>query len=101
MPSDRFTLEAIYVPFFRAGRYDQLDEDTAPFNIAPRLPFRRHEPGRAVSNGQGGVRATATSGRVDWSVSAYRGFEPFPLLAIGAGIRRFRSRSRSGFPASR
>ena len=85
MPSDRFSLEGVYVPFFRAGRYDQLDEDTAPFNIAPRVPFQRHEPGRALSNGQGGVRATATSGRVDWSASAYRGFEPFPLLAIAAG----------------
>ena len=26
--------KAIYVPFFRRGRFDQLDEDTSPFNLA-------------------------------------------------------------------
>lgn len=79
IPSERFAVEGVYVPVFRAGRFDQLDEDTAPFNIAPRLPFRRLEPAHTLANASGGVRATMTSGRVDWSVSAYRGFEPLPL----------------------
>jgi hypothetical protein len=79
LPSESFTLESIYVPFFRRGRFDELDEETAPFAIRLPLPVERREPPRTVRNGQGGVRATATSGRVDWSVSAYRGFEPLPV----------------------
>jgi hypothetical protein len=31
-------------------------------------------------NAQGGARVSATAGRVDWSVSAFRGFEPFGLF---------------------
>jgi hypothetical protein len=79
LPSDAFSLEAIYVPVFRRGRFDQLDEETAPFNIAPRVPVTGVEPARAFGNAQGGVRASATTGRVDWAVSAYRGFESLPL----------------------
>jgi hypothetical protein len=79
LPSDTFALEGIYVPVFRAGRFDQLDEPTSPFNPRPPLPFRREEPARTFANAQGGVRATATTGRVDWSVSAYRGFETLPV----------------------
>jgi len=95
LPSDLFALEAIYVPVFRRGRFDQLDEDTAPFNVQPPLPITRPfdsrttprlaqggvEPARTLRNAQGGVRATATTGRVDWAVSAYRGFEPFPVYS--------------------
>jgi hypothetical protein len=79
IPSDDFSVEAIYVPFFRAGRFDQLDEDTAPFNIRPAFATTRSEPPHAIGNAQGGVRASVTSGRVDWSLSAYRGFEPLPV----------------------
>jgi hypothetical protein len=80
LPSDVFALEGIYVPVFRRGRFDQLDEDTAPFNIAPPVPaVTRVEPAHTPANAQGGVRASATTGRVDWAVSAYRGFEPLPV----------------------
>src|SRR4030095_3674156 len=34
---DRATIEAVYVPIFRKGRFDQLDEDTSPFNLASDL----------------------------------------------------------------
>ena len=80
LPSDRFSLDAIYVPVFRRGRFDQLDEDTAPFNITPLFPVTRIEPAHTFGNAQGGVRASATTGRVDWAVSAYRGFESLPVL---------------------
>jgi hypothetical protein len=82
LPSDRFALEAIYVPFFRRGEFDQLDEDTAPFNIGPPVPVARVEPVRSLSNAQGGVRASATTGRIDWAISAYRGFEPLPVYVL-------------------
>jgi hypothetical protein len=81
LPTDRFSIEAIYVPVFRRGRFDQLEEDTAPFNVAPPVPITRVEPRRMLGNAQGGVRASATTGRVDWAVSAYRGFEPLPVYS--------------------
>jgi hypothetical protein len=83
-------VEAIYVPLFRAGRFDELDEESAPFN--PRLPFAsaREEPVHSFRNAQGGVRMTATTGRVDWSLSTYHGFEPLPLYeGFAARFPRF------------
>jgi len=87
---ERVSVEGLYVPFFRRGRFDRLDEPSSPFNIAPgavtclaigcpRPEFVRHEPAATAANAQGGARASVTSGRVDWSVSAYRGFRPFGI----------------------
>ncbi len=97
--SETFSLEGIYVPVFRSGRYDQLDEESAPFNVRPRalcsrtparmcLPVRteRLEPAHDLANAQGGMRATGTTGRVDWAVSAYRGFESLPLYEGAATV---------------
>lgn len=97
LPSDRYTVEGIVVPVFRAGRFDQLDEASSPFNLAPSavcpetgpaacvpIVVDRREPSRGVRQVQGGGRVNATSGRVDWSVSAYRGFETQPLYASGS-----------------
>jgi hypothetical protein len=99
--SEHASLEGVYVPFFRRGRFDQLDEPTSPFNIssgfAPEtvtclaigcptfLPvvIERHEPSRSFGNAQGGARFNATTGRVDWSLAAYRGFEPFGFGVVG------------------
>ena len=78
LPSDRFAIEAIYVPVFRRGEFDQLDEDTSPFNVAPAVS-RVETPARSFANAQGGARATVTTGRVDWAVSVYRGFETVPV----------------------
>jgi hypothetical protein len=118
--SENASIEGVYVPFFRRGRFDQLDEGTSPFNIenalaadpalclvdlkvsttdaggaglqaglpAPvcpsSIPFRvfREEPSRTLGSAQGGGRFNATSGHVDWSVSVYRGIEPFGLGSI-------------------
>ena len=82
IPSERFTLEGVYVPFFRRGRFDQLGEPSSPFTLAPALPIDRNEPARTLANGQGGLRASATTGRVDWAVSAYRGFVPLPEYEV-------------------
>jgi len=43
------------------------------------IVIARHEPAKTLRHIQGGGRLSATSGRVDWSVSAYRGFEPLPV----------------------
>ena len=72
------TLEGIAVPFFRAGRYDQLGEESSPFSLAPLGTRVRREPGTSLRNLQGGARFTSTVGRLDWGVTAWRGFESFP-----------------------
>jgi hypothetical protein len=80
--SEGAAVEGVYVPFHRRGRFDQLDERTSPFNIEPGvgpapIAIERREPPPAFHNAQGGARLSATTGRLDWSVSAYRGFEAF------------------------
>lgn len=97
--TEDMTIEAVYVPVFRRGRFDQLDESTSPFNITPDpsaavcaaigcppvpLTLEEREPTVRWSNAQGGVRFGATAGRLDWSVSAYRGFEAFPFVSLAA-----------------
>jgi hypothetical protein len=98
---DTASVEGVYVPFFRRGRFDRLAEESSPFNLIPggfappdpparslagtptprsaRVPNVDRSPSRTAANAQGGARLSVTSGRVDWSVSAYRGFRPFGL----------------------
>ena len=83
---EKVTLEGVYVPWFRRGRFDRLDEPTSPFNVSPRIPFVDEAPARTTANGQGGARLNVTSGRVDWSVSGYRGFRPFGLYSAAGPI---------------
>jgi hypothetical protein len=85
LPADT-TLETIVVPWFRRGRFDQLEERDSPFNLRPALPTMRVEPATSWRNVQGGARVTTTLGRVDVGGSVYRGFEPFPLFTAGADI---------------
>jgi hypothetical protein len=96
--SEALTVEGVWVPLFRRGRFDFLDEDSSPFNLltdrdlcrgdapCPPIPLAialdRREPARTLANSQGGARVSATTGRVDWSVSGYRGFEPFGVVSI-------------------
>jgi hypothetical protein len=95
------TVEAVVVPFFRASRFDQLEERSSPFNLlndarglapgnAGGFPsgnpssMVRVEPDAAWSNVQGGLRLMSTAGTVDWGVSAYRGFRTFPIVSLVA-----------------
>jgi hypothetical protein len=97
--SDRVTIEGVYLPDFRRGRFDQLDEPTSPFNLPVNvaedpvvclaigcpttpLPVTDRAPAFTGANAQGGARMSVTSGRVDWSVSAFRGFESFGLYTL-------------------
>jgi len=76
-------VQAIAVPVFRPGRFDQLDERTSPFNVGvpAGLVVRRDEPETLAGNLQGGVRLTSTVRRVDWGLSAYRGLRSFPTVS--------------------
>ena len=62
---DKVSVEGVYVPFFRRGRFDRLDEPSSPFNIepgavtclaigCPRPVFVPHEPAATAANAQGG-----------------------------------------------
>lgn len=96
---DAVSLEGVYVPVFRRGRFDRLDEPTSPFNIQPGAAsclaagcpepvFVPDEPARIFANAQGGARVNVTSGRVDWSVSAYHGFRPFGIYTLSSSSSR-------------
>lgn len=97
--SESVTLDGIYLPDFRRARFDQLDEPSSPFNLpvavaddpvacqaigCPTAPIAVSDraPAFTASAAQGGARLSATSGRVDWSVSLFRGFESFGLFAF-------------------
>jgi hypothetical protein len=100
--SESVNVDGIYLPDFRRGLFDQLDEPSSPFNLpvdvasdpvaclaigcpAPgALTVADRAPALTVGNGQGGARVSATSGRVDWSVSAFRGFETFGEYVLEA-----------------
>lgn len=74
----------------RRGRFDSLDEPTSPFNLTRELvlpaalpgSIDRREPAFAANALQFGGRVTSTIGRVDVSVSGYRGTENFGVLSF-------------------
>lgn len=92
LSGDALRVEGVLVPAFRAGTFDRLDEPTSPFNLLldlaspacppgvpcpPQWSFDRESPDSGAL--QGGGRVSVTTGRVDWSVSAWNGFVPFAL----------------------
>ena len=105
LPGDT-TVDGVYVPFFRQGRYDLVDEETSPFNLlADRctdgacavvlpgaedrgpeatlvVPLVSETPARTASNGSLGARVSRTLGGVDVGVSAWRGWQAFPLVSL-------------------
>ncbi len=88
------TVEGVVTLPGRRGRFDKLDEPTSPFNLVRDLVFpaaatgkiRRIEPKATWDNLQVGGRLSSTLGRVDASVSAYRGFESFGTLSFEPGF---------------
>lgn len=86
LPSET-ALEAVVALPGRRSRFDRLDEKTSPFNllndvvlpagVPVRAGVRRETPPASLGNVQTGLRLSTTAGRVDMSVSAWRGFEGF------------------------
>lgn len=92
---ERWTLEGVLVPAFRRGAFDSLDEPSSPFNLTRDVVLPaivagdvvRETPATTWRNFSGGGRFSATAGRVDMSVAAFRGFEgfgPIQFEPIGA-----------------
>ena len=71
------TVDAVYVPFFRRGRYDLLDEPTSPFNLLARSMRR----GRVRGGGAGDLTGES-------------------LVAIGPGGLPRRWTARRAVPAN-
>lgn len=98
------TLEAVVLPWFRRGRFDELDDRTSPFNLEPAgLAVDRRTPAVTTRNVQGGARLSSTMGRVDWAVATFRGLRAFPLyeaVAQGPGTvaQGFSPAAREHFP---
>jgi hypothetical protein len=89
-PSDRVRIEVAFVPLFRRGLFDRLDEQTSPFNLvrdavaqaSTQVVVTRREPLRSWRNVAGGGRVDVTAGRADIGVSAFRGFEGLGPVAL-------------------
>lgn len=79
--TDETTVELLASLPGRRGRFDELDEVTSPFNLAGGA-LRREEPGASWDNVQTGGRVSTTLGRLDASVSAYRGTEAFGTVTL-------------------
>jgi hypothetical protein len=89
MPSDRLTIEGVLVPRFRRSTFDELDEETSPFNliaaaVPPGIDPRPEpvEPAAAMRNVSGGGRVSVTVGRVDIGGAVYRGFDGFGIVQV-------------------
>jgi len=98
--TDSLAFEAVFVPAFRRGTFDELAEDSSPFNLTqdvvlpailvPVSTRVRHEsPEAGGSSMSGGGRMSATLGRLDVAVAGYRGIDGFGVISfepiIGAG----------------
>jgi hypothetical protein len=83
---EKASIEGVYVPFFRRGRFDRLAEESSPFSLAPAVPLTERPPARTAGNAQGGARASFTAGRLDWSLSAYDGFRPFGVYTAAGPL---------------
>jgi hypothetical protein len=90
--SDDVVVEGVFAPVFRRATFDELDEETSPFNLLNDLVLPvgvvassevvRHEPETSWSNVSGGGRLSGTIGRVDVAAGVFRGFDGFGLLSF-------------------
>jgi hypothetical protein len=80
-------IELIAVPFFEKGVFDQLEEETSPFNISASqipssVPQREELPAKTLREIEYGGRLSGTFGQFDVSLYTYRGREDFPIYVL-------------------
>ena len=91
--SESLVVEGVVVPLFRRATFDELAEESSPFNLVRDLVLPasvslstsqvdRREPRRAWSNVSGGGRVSATIGRVDVAAGVFRGFDGFGVVSF-------------------
>lgn len=82
-------LEFVAVPFHERGIFDQLDEETSPFNISDEqipvdLPITDDLPEVTLREVEFGGRISRTIRQIDIDLYAYHGREDFPVYTIPA-----------------
>jgi len=68
-------ISAIWLPVFRPHRL--------PFAREPGTFLREIVPATTWDNGQGALRLEETGRAIDWSISYFNGFDPYPDLGFG------------------
>ena len=98
---EKASIEGVYVPFFRRGRFDRLAEAFVAVHPRARDPVLGPIAGAHRRQRTGRRAASFTTGRVDWSVSGYRGFRPFGIYAATGPLTVDRVYPRFTMAASR
>ena len=81
-------LDFIVVPFFEEGTYDELNEDSSPFNIVhfptpfDTFPTEEQFPTKNKRNMEYGGRFSSIFREIDWSLYYFKGFCDFPLYKL-------------------
>lgn len=80
---DFFTIELNVIPFFAKSVYDELDEESSPYNVVylP-LPLNEQLPEKTIENIEFGTGCFFTIGKTDCSLYYFRGFQDFPSYRI-------------------
>lgn len=85
-------LDLIFIPFFEAGVYDEIDEQGSPFNIIHfPLPVEEELPSKNIKNSEYGVRFSSTFRQIDFSLYYFRGFEDFPSYRLDTNLSKLKA----------
>ena len=85
-------LDFILVPFFEEGTYDELNEDSSPFNVVhfpspfDTFPVEEQLPSKNSRNMEYGGRFSSIFREIDWSLYYFKGFCDFPLYKLTYGF---------------
>lgn len=86
---DTTRCDFILVPWFREGAYDEMNEQSSPFNIINyTLPVFEPRPAKQWENAEYGLKFSGTLGEADCALYYFRGFEDFPLYQTDSGGER-------------
>lgn len=85
--SDSFTLELSVIPFFEKSVYDEMDEESSPFNVASLpLPVEEQLPAKTIGNIEFGTGLYFTLNKTDCSLYYFHGFQDFPSYLVEGSL---------------
>jgi len=81
--SDTLTFKLSLIPFFEKSVYDDLEEDSSPYNVVEfPLPLEEQVPEKAIGNVEFGTGVFLTLRETDCALYYFRGFQDFPAYRI-------------------
>ena len=84
---DESQFDFIFIPFFEKGTYDELNEQSSPFNIINfPLSIEEELPSENMGNSEYGGKFSSTFREIDWSLYYFRGFQDFPLYSLDISL---------------